>query len=111
MKQEAESPRKVSRVRKKRSSTVPQDFIDMMKKFGFKEESANVLYETKADWTALQSENKIYCTVRGCKFTSEIYDDCLTEHCAKSHQWGEYPCDAEYCQYVGYSHFNNFLQQ
>ena len=37
MKQEAESPRKVSKVKKKRSSTVPQDFIDMMKKFGFKE--------------------------------------------------------------------------
>ena len=103
MKRDTKSPKKHLKPKKKRTTEVPQDFIQMMKKIGFNEDSANVLYETKVDWVALQSENKIHCTVRGCKFTSEIYDDCLTEHCANSHQWGEYPCDTKYCEYVGYS--------
>ena len=52
---------KTKKSSKKREKThVPKSFIQKIKRLGLKEEDAEVLYETKIDWTAVYSDNKIY---------------------------------------------------
>ena len=66
-------------------------------------ENADILYESKIDWTAVYSDNKIYCTERRCDFYTNINNEDLTEHLIQRHNYGQYPCDHPHCNYVGYS--------
>ena len=68
-----------------------------------KEEDANILYQTKIDWTAVYSENKIFCTETRCDFFTKIDDPRLTNHMKHKHKYGEYPCIHPNCNFVGYS--------
>ena len=65
-------------LKKKPKTNVPKSFIAKIKSLGLKEEDAEVLYETKIDWTAVYSDNKIYCTEGGeqkCDFVAEMRTD------------------------------------
>ena len=58
--------------KKERKIDVPKEFIKKIKKLGLKEEDAKILFETKIDWTAVYSNNKIYCTEKTCDFFTKI---------------------------------------
>lgn len=75
----------------------------MIEKLGMKVEDAKLLYESKINWTAVYSENKIYCYEQGCDFFTKI--DCheLQKHMINIHNYGEYPCTYQDCKYVGIS--------
>ena len=75
----------------------------MIKKFGLKEEDAEVLFQTRIDWTAVYSNNKIYCTEVNCEYFTELDDEDLFSHTRKVHNWGDFPCKVDHCSYVGYS--------
>ena len=92
--------------KRSRKSDVPKEFLAKIEKLGFKKEHAGVLYDTKLDWTAMNSDSKIYCTQHGCDHDTVISEDCLRDHCINVHDWGEYPCDAIGCNYIGFSRKN-----
>ena len=68
-----------------------------------KVEDAEVLYTSKIEWSAVYSENTIYCTEPGCDFNTKIDNGILTEHMIERHNYGEYPCGHAHCNFVAYS--------
>ena len=82
---------------------VPKEFIKKIKKLGMKVEDADILYESKIDWTAVYSNNKIYCIEIGCDFYTKIDNEELTNHTIDCHDYGEYPCNQPHCNFVGFS--------
>ena len=70
-----------------------------------KEEDAEILFKTKIDWSAIYSDNKIYCTEAGCDFVTEIKDndEDLKSHLRTVHNWGDWPCSDQNCGYIGHS--------
>ena len=74
-----------------------------------KVEDVEILYRSKIDWTAVYSENKIYCVEPGCDFVTNIGSVKLTNHMVDVHKYGEYRCDHEHCDYVAASKVNYFL--
>ena len=85
---------------------VPQEFIQKIKELGMKEEDAGILYQTKINWTAVYSENKIFCTETRCDFYTKIDNEELTKHMINKHKYGEYPCLHPNCSFIGYSKVN-----
>ena len=79
------------------------EFIKKIKNLGMRKEDADILYKTNINWTAVYSDNKIYCTEVGCDFYTTIDKDVLTSHAKTVHYYGDYPCPDEYCNYIGYS--------
>lgn len=108
---------KTKKSSKKREKTnVPKSFIQKIKRLGLKEEDAEVLYETKIDWTAVYSDNKIYCTEGGeqkCDFVAEMKTDNvdLRHHLRTAHEWGDWPCTDKNCDYIAHSKKNRNLHQ
>ena len=95
-------------LKKKTKTNVPKSFIAKIKSLGLKEEDAEVLYETKIDWTAVYSDNKIYCTEGGeqkCDFVAEMKTDNvdLSNHLRTVHNWGDWPCTDSNCGYIAHS--------
>ena len=88
-------------VKKEKKIDIPKDFIKKIKKLGMREEDAEILFRTKIDWTAVYSENKIYCTEPGCDYFTRIDDDNLRKHMITTHNYGEYPCQYPQCSFVG----------
>ena len=82
---------------------IPEEFIKMIRKFGLKEEDAEILFQTQINWTAVYSDNKIYCTEVNCEYFTELDDEDLFSHTRKVHNWGDFPCKVDHCSYVGYS--------
>ena len=68
-----------------------------------KVEDAEVLFKSKIDWTAIYSENKIYCVEPGCNYFTRIDNGELTSHMINMHKYGDYPCDYDHCDYVAAS--------
>lgn len=87
----------------KKKKEVPIEFIKKIEKLGMRIEDADALYASKIEWTAIYSENKIYCTDRGCDFYTQIDSDILTNHMKDSHNYGEHPCSHAHCNFVAYS--------
>ena len=92
-----------SKNEKVESKGVPKEFMKKIKELGMKVEDAELLYKTKIDWTAVYSENKLYCTEQGCNFFTHIDEEKLRNHMINYHNYGEYPCSHKTCQYVGIS--------
>ena len=68
-----------------------------------KVEDSEILFKSKIDWTAVYSQNKIYCVEPGCDYFTKI-DNCeLTNHMLRVHKYGDYPCEVEHCDYVAVS--------
>ena len=88
---------------------VPKEFIQKIKELGMKEEDAGILYQTKIDWTAVYSENKIFCTETRCDFYTKIDNEELTKHMINKHKYGEYPCLHPNCSFIGYSKVNTLF--
>ena len=86
-----------------KKNDVPKEFIKKIQKLGMKIEDADLLYKTKIDWTAVYSENKLYCTEHGCDYFTKIDGDELRNHMITIHNYGEYPCPYQDCDYVGVS--------
>ena len=67
---------KTNRVPKKESETrkadIPKEFINKIENLGMKVEDAEVLFRSKIDWTAVYSENKIYCIEPGCDYFTKL---------------------------------------
>ena len=82
---------------------IPKEFIKKILKLGLRVEDAAILYETKIDWTAVYSNNKIHCAEMGCDFHTNIDHDVLTNHMIDRHNYGEFPCTHSHCNFVGYS--------
>ena len=74
-----------------------------------KVEDAAILYKSKIDWTAVYSDNKIYCVEPGCNYFARIDSDELSNHMIDVHQYGYHPCDYDHCNYVAASKVINFL--
>ena len=89
--------------KKEAKKDIPKKFFKQIQKLGLRKEDAEILFETKVDWTAVYSDNKIYCTEVGCDFYTTIDKDVLTSHAKTVHYYGDYPCPDEYCNYIGYS--------
>lgn len=79
------------------------EFIEKIRTLGMKVENAEVLYKSKIDWTAVYSENKIYCPELTCDYSTNIDNEELTNHMINFHKYGEYNCDHTHCDYVAYS--------
>jgi len=94
-------------------TTVPKSFIRKIKELGMKEEDAEILFKTKIDWSAVYSDNKIYCTEAGCDFVTEIKDndEDLKSHLRTVHNWGDWPCSDQNCGYIGHSQKNRNSHQ
>ena len=88
---------------KKEKVDIPKEFIEKIRKLGMKMEDTEALYKSKIDWTAVYSNNKIYCTELTCDYSTKIDDGDLTNHMIDVHKYGEYNCDDPHCNYVGYS--------
>ena len=87
----------------KKKKEVPKEFVKKIQKLGMKVEDAEALYSSKIEWTAVYSKNKIYCTEPGCDFNTAIDNGILTQHMIDRHNYGEYPCEHETCNFIGYS--------
>ena len=87
---------------------VSNEFIKQILKLGMKVEDVELLYKTKINWTAVYSENKLYCTEHGCEFFTKIDGDELRNHMIANHNYGEYPCPYQDCDYVGVSKVSDF---
>ena len=87
----------------KRINDVPNEFIRKIKNLGMKVEDAHVLFQTKIDWTAVYSENKIYCIEPACDFFTMIDNEELTNHMINVHKYGDYLCKYDHCDYVATS--------
>ena len=85
---------------------VPKEFIKKIKNLGMRKEDADILYKTNINWTAVYSNNKIYCTEHGCNFFTKIDNDELTNHMINIHKYGEYPCHDPYCNFIAVSKKN-----
>ena len=86
-----------------RKIDIPKEFIKKIKKLRMKVEDAEILYKSKIDWTAVYSENMIYCTEPGCDYCTKIDDDNLTNHMIKVHKYGDFPCGNDECEFICYS--------
>ena len=82
---------------------IPKEFIKKIEKLGMRKEDADVLYRSKIDWTAVYSENKIYCIEPKCNFSSQIDSEELRNHMITIHKYGKYPCLDSDCDYVAFS--------
>ena len=92
-------PKKTKEIKKE----IPENFVKKIQKLGLRKEDAEILFKTKVDWTAVYSNNKIYCTEVGCDFYTTIDKNILEDHAKSVHSYGQYPCPDKYCQYIGYS--------
>ena len=88
---------------------IPKEFMNKIKRLGMRDEDAEVLYDTKIDWTAVYSENKIHCVEPGCNFSTKIDSDDLNIHMKEQHKYGEYPCTHSHCHFIGYSEVQKSL--
>ena len=92
-----------SRNEPKQKIEIPSEFIRHILCLGFDEKDAPRLYENKDDWIGINSGGKLLCVKSGCKFYTKVSSDELFEHCRIEHQWRDYPCREENCNYVAYS--------
>ena len=95
-----------SRVKKgieKRREDFPKEFIKKIRNLGMKVEDAEVLFKSRVDWTAVYSENKIYCAEPGCDYFTKIDNEELTNHMINVHEYGDHLCQYNHCDYVAYS--------
>ena len=88
---------------KEKKIDIPKDFIKKIKTLGMKVDDAELLYKTQIDWTAVYSENKIYCTEVTCDYFTKIDNGQLTDHLISVHKWGEYPCQSQHCNFIAVS--------
>ena len=82
---------------------IPKEFIKKIENLGMKVEDAEVLFRSKIDWTAIYSDNKIYCIEPGCDYFTKIDSDELTNHMIDVHKYGDYPCNYDHCNYIATS--------
>ena len=88
---------------KRKKTDVPKEFVEKIKNLGMKVEHAEILFQSKIDWCAVYSDNKIYCVEPYCNFDTEIDNEELTNHMISVHKYGEYPCSYDNCDYVATS--------
>ena len=93
----------------KRKKDIPKEFIKKIQNLGMKIEDAEVLFSSKIDWTAVYSDNKIYCVEPECNYFTKIDTDELTKHMKSVHKYGDYPCDYDHCDYVATSSVIDYL--
>ena len=89
--------------KKEKKIDIPKEFIKKIKKLGMREDDAEILFQSKIDWTAVYSENKIYCPEVTCDYFTKIDSGDLRDHLISVHQWGDYPCQYANCDYKGVS--------
>ena len=89
--------------RENRKKDIPKEFMRKIENLGMNAEDAEVLFISKIDWTAVYSENKIYCVEPGCSYFTKITTGELTNHMINVHKYADFPCDYDYCDYVAYS--------
>ena len=87
----------------KRKTDIPKEFIKKIKNLGLKVEDAEILYKSKIDWTAIYSENKIYCVEPRCDYFTKIDGEELTNHMINVHKYGDFQCNYDHCDYVATS--------
>ena len=88
---------------RRKKKKVPNKFVVHILSLGFNEEDADRLFEEKDNWTGVSTDGKVFCVVKGCKFYTKIASDELFEHCRVKHQWKDYPCPDENCNFIAYS--------
>ena len=68
-----------------------------------KVEDAEILFKSKIDWTAIYSDNKIYCVEPRCDYFTKMDGEELTNHMINVHKYGDFPCNYDHCDYVATS--------
>ena len=91
---------------KEEKKEVSKEFIEHIVKLGFDGKEAALLYKSKDDWLGMSSGGRVLCTVRGCKFSTPLSSDALFEHCRAVHDWRDYPCERDNCEYVSFSSYS-----
>ena len=92
--------------KKEKKIDIPKGFIKKIKKLGMNVDDAEILYKTQVDWTAVYSNNKIYCTEPGCDYCTEIDNGNLKMHLMSAHNYGDFPCPDPQCNFIGVSQKN-----
>ena len=82
---------------------ISSKFISHIVNLGFDEKDAAKLYETKEDWLGMSSGGRVLCIEQGCKFSTPMSSDCMFQHCRTVHNWRDYPCTHDNCNYVAFS--------
>jgi len=104
------------KVRKRKKATskeekkfeIPSDFRKLAKTVGLPEGHLEFFYKNreKFHWE-IKEDRKIYCTKLGrkntCNFSTEISQNCLTEHMISEHGHEEFACEEIDCKYVAFS--------
>merc|ERR1712131_565224 len=90
----------------KRRTDIPKEFIKKIKNLGMKVEDAEILFKSKIDWTAIYSDNKIYCVEPRCDYFTKMDGEELTNHMINVHKYGDFPCNYDHCDYVAASKKN-----
>merc|ERR1711935_1131095 len=88
---------------KQTKKKIPKKFITHIVELGFNAEDAARLYESKEDWLGMSSGGQVLCAQRGCKFSTPLSSDALFEHCRTVHEWRDYPCPQDNCEFIAYS--------
>ena len=86
-----------------KAKEIPKKFLNHVLALGFQAEDAPLLYEHKEQWVGVALDSKIKCPQQGCKYETEMYQNCLVDHCRKVHGWRDYPCNYENCNWVAHS--------
>jgi hypothetical protein len=77
------------------------------KKVGLPKEHWDFFYEYRNDFKfEIKQDIKIHCTGNKghCKFTTEVFENCLVDHMVESHSFGKFPCTKNVdCKFMAYS--------
>ncbi|CBY39510.1 unnamed protein product [Oikopleura dioica] len=78
---------------KKKKAKIPDNFKQIVSKFGLPEEHIDFFYEYRDKFVwEIKEKKKVYCTAQGCNFLAPSFPNSLVEHMAECHNYGEYPC-------------------
>ncbi|CAG5104762.1 Oidioi.mRNA.OKI2018_I69.chr1.g1516.t1.cds [Oikopleura dioica] len=94
---------------KEKKIEVPEEFKKLAKAVGLPKDHLEFFYEHRESFHwEMKKDNHIYCTGRrgNCKFNTTVKKNCLAEHMISDHNHGEFKCQEENCQFVGFSKGN-----
>ena len=82
---------------------MPPFFKNLAQKFGLPVEHLDFFFENRAHFNwEIKEDRKIFCTIRGCEFSAPVAPEALVDHMITEHEYGQYPCERELCNFVAY---------
>jgi hypothetical protein len=91
------------RIEKTEIDEIPDTFFNLMDELRIDRKNAKKFYENPQEWSYVISDRKIFCTKKGCKFSTLMQRGCFIAHCKTEHNWGNFPCPQTNCKFESYS--------